>query len=179
AGPMIAGLIMIILRLLDGDAEKPQIGDVFKGFDVFLNSFLFCLIWGIIAIVGSLILSFVPLLPTIFSLVVGTFPVFGIYIVAEKNEKFWPASEQSIEVVKTNFFPFLGLVLIASILGSIGGILCLIPVLITIPLQYCILGVAYREVYGGQVSDEGEEIVVESVEETTAPADDDQPGDQA
>jgi uncharacterized membrane protein len=60
-----------------------------------------------------------------------------------------PASKESINIVKSNFWPFFGLSAIAGIIGSIGAIACGIGVVITIPIQGCILAVAYREVFGG------------------------------
>jgi uncharacterized membrane protein len=61
---------------------------------------------------------------------------------------FWAASMASFEKVKTNFFPFLGLALIAGILGYIGAILCGIGLFLTLPLYFCIMSIAYREVFG-------------------------------
>ena len=60
-----------------------------------------------------------------------------------------PASMESFNKVKTNFWPFLALALVAGIIGSIGQIACGIGVALTLPIQACILTVAYREVYSG------------------------------
>jgi hypothetical protein len=48
--------------------------------------------------------------------------MFGIFLIVDKQMNFWPASMESINTVKTNFWPFFGLSAIASIIGSIGAI---------------------------------------------------------
>jgi hypothetical protein len=42
-GPMLAGVVMITLALVDGRQPKPEFGDVFKGFGFFLPAFLLIL----------------------------------------------------------------------------------------------------------------------------------------
>ena len=46
AGPMLAGLAIVTLELLDQKRPKPDPGKVFKGFNYFLTSFLFFIFWG-------------------------------------------------------------------------------------------------------------------------------------
>ena len=41
AGPMCAGMILITLKLHDNADEKAELGDLFRGFTFFLQSFLF------------------------------------------------------------------------------------------------------------------------------------------
>ena len=41
AGPMLAGLALLILGLRDKKEPKPEAGRVFKGFDYFVPAFLF------------------------------------------------------------------------------------------------------------------------------------------
>ena len=47
AGPMLAGLALVTLQLFDRKEPKPEAGKVFKGFDFFVQSFLFVVVWGI------------------------------------------------------------------------------------------------------------------------------------
>ncbi len=150
-GPMIAGLIIIALQLLRKTEPKPEAGAVFKGFSYFLNSFLFTLIWGIAILIGSLLLGWFPIIGQLLSLffvyAAQAFLMFGLYLIVDKQMDFWPASQKSIQTVKTNFWPFLGLAAIASIIGSIGALAFGIGVVLTIPIQICILAVAYQEVF--------------------------------
>jgi uncharacterized membrane protein len=62
--------------------------------------------------------------------------------------EFWPACQQSINAVKTNFWPFFGLSAVAGFIGSIGALAFGIGIVLTLPIQGCILTVAYRDVFG-------------------------------
>lgn len=152
-GPMIAGLIIITLQLLRQEEPKPDAGIVFRGFNYFLNAFLFMLIWGIAILLGSVILSIFPIIGQLLSLFFAysaqAFLMFGLFLIVDQQMNFWPASKKSIDTVKTNFWPFLGLSAIASIIGSIGAIAFGIGIVLTIPIQACILAAAYQEIFGG------------------------------
>jgi len=155
SGPMMAGLAWMALVLVDRKEPKPQIGDVFKGFDYFLQSFLFFLVWGIIMLAISAI-SLIPCIGTLVviavSIVLHTVLMFGLFLIVDKKMEFWPASMLSLNVVKPNFFPFLGLLVVAMIIGHVGAIACGIGVIVTMPIAVCILAVAYRNVFGVQAA---------------------------
>lgn len=151
AGPMMAGVLLITLSLLDRKEPKPQVGDLFKGFDYFLNSFLFVIVWGVgLGIIG-LILFLIPCVGMLVAIALfvaaQAFLLFGPFLIVDKQMDFWPASMESFNKVKTNFWPFLALALVAGIIGGIGQIACGIGIVLTLPIQACILAVAYREVY--------------------------------
>jgi len=151
AGPMIAGLVIVTLQLLRQEAPKPNAGSIFRGFDYFLNSFLFWVIWKIAILVGSSILApfplIGPLLALFFAFAGQAFLMFGIFLIVDKQMNFWPALMESIQTVKTNFWWFFLLSAVASIIGSIGAIAFGIGIVFTIPIQVCILAVAYRDVF--------------------------------
>ncbi len=151
-GPMIAGLIIITLQLLRKADPKPEAGVVFRGFHYFLNSLLFTVIWGIAILIGSLILGWFPIIGQLISLffiyAAQAFLMFGLYLIVDQQMDFWPASQESIQTVKANFWPFFGLAAIASIIGSIGALAFGIGIVLTIPIQICILAVAYQEIFG-------------------------------
>ena len=154
-GPMMAGLVWMALVLVDRKDPKPQMGDVFKGFDYFLQSFLFYLVWGIIMLAISLV-SLIPCVGTLVVIVVSitlhTALMFGLFLIVDKKMDFWPASMLSLNVVKPNFFPFLGLLVVAMLIGHVGAIACGIGVIVTMPIAVCILAVAYRNVFGVQAA---------------------------
>lgn len=156
AGPMMAGMILITFALLDKKEPKPQVNDLFKGFDHFVQTLLFVIVWGILLVVANIILNFIPCLGQILaialSFLVQTALMFGLFLIVDKKMDFWPASMASLEKVKTNFFPFLGLALIAGILGGLGAILCGVGLFLTLPLYFCIMSIAYREVFGSGAS---------------------------
>lgn len=152
AGPMFAGILFITLGLFDKTDPKPEAGALFKGFDYFLNSFLFMVVWGVAITVASCILNLVvPCIGLLVSLFVSysamALLMFGLFLIVDKRMEFWPASMESFDIVKTNFWPFLGLSVVTGIIGSIGAIACGIGVVVTAPIQACILTVAYREVF--------------------------------
>ena len=152
AGPMFAGFLLITIALFDKQEPKPEVGDLFKGFDFFLNSFLFVFVWGIALIIVSFLLGLVPCVGQLAALFVvyaaQAFLMFGLFLIVDKNMEFWPASMESVNKVKTNFWPFLALSIVSSIIGSIGAIACGIGVVVTFPIQACILTVAYRDIFG-------------------------------
>lgn len=150
-GPMIAGLILMTLQLLRKEVPKPEAGRIFSGFSFFLDSFLFTVIWAIAILIGSLVLGWFPIIGQLLSLffiyVAQTFLMFGLYLIVDRRMGFWPASQESIQTVKHNFWPFFGLAAIAGIIGSIGALAFGIGIVLTIPIQICILAVAYQEIY--------------------------------
>ena len=151
AGPMLAGLVIITLQLLRKEQPAPDPGKIFSGFNYFLNAFLFLLIWGTAILVVSVILQIFPFIGQLLSLffiyAAQAFLMFGIFLIVDRQMNFWPASMESIQIVKANFWPFFGLSTVASIIGSIGGIAFGIGIVLTIPIQVCILAVAYRDVF--------------------------------
>jgi uncharacterized membrane protein len=153
AGPMLAGLIMIVLRLRDKKQPPPTAGEVFQGFQYFLPSFLFCIVWGVILVAVCLILAFIPYLGNFLLVCIciaaEVFLMFGLFLIVDQKMDFWSASMASIEKVKPAFLPFLGLALVAGILGQIGAVACGIGVIVTMPINYTILAVVYRDVFGG------------------------------
>ena len=158
AGPMLAGLALITLQLLDRRDPAPEAGQVFKGFDYFLQSFLFVVVWGIGILIGSLILGVIPVIGQLASIAfvyaAQAFLMFGMFLIVDREMDWLPASTESINIVKSNFWPFFGLSAIAGIIGSIGAIACGIGVVITIPIQGCILAVTYRDVFDGQMTED-------------------------
>lgn len=154
AGPMCAGMILITLKLYDKGDEKAEIGDLFKGFNFFLQSFLFIIVWGILLFVPSAILCIIPFLGLFASICLQVAAaaclMFALFLIVDKKMDFWPASMESFNLVKTDFWPFLGLSLVAGILGYIGIILFGIGVFLTLPIYFCVVTVAYRKVFGSE-----------------------------
>jgi len=157
AGPMAAGVLLVVFQLQDRKEPKPEVGTLLKGFDFFLNSFLFFIVWGVAIFVVSLILGLVPCIGQVASLfvvfVAHALLMFGMFLIVDRNMEFWPASVESFNMVKRNFWPFLGFSVVSNLIGSIGAIACGIGVVFTLPIQVCILTVAYREIFDGDSID--------------------------
>ena len=153
AGPMLAGLVLVTLQLLDRKEPPPEAGTVFKGFDYFLQSFIFVIVWGLGILIGSVVLGVIPVIGQLASIAfvyaAQAFLMFGMFLIVDRKMGWLPASAESINTVKTNFWPFFGLSTVAGIIGSLGAIAFGIGVVFTIPIQGCILAIAYREIFGG------------------------------
>jgi len=153
AGPMAAGVLLVVFQLHDRKEPKPEVGTLLKGFDFFLNSFLFFIVWGVAIFVVSLILGLVPCIGQLASLfvvfVAHALLMFGLFLIVDRKMDFWPASVESFNMVKRNFWPFLGFSIVSNLIGSIGAVACGIGVVFTLPIQVCILMVAYREIFDG------------------------------
>jgi uncharacterized membrane protein len=161
AGPMFAGVILITLGLVDKKEPKPEVGNLFKGFEYFLDSFLFVILWGIALFLVSIVVGLVPCIGQLASIfvvfVAHALLMFGLFLIVDRRKEFWPASVESFNKVKPYFWPFLGFSVVTSIIGSIGAIACGIGVIFTLPIQACILTVAYRDVFGGSQSEASDE----------------------
>ncbi len=153
AGPMTAGVLLIVFQLHDRKEPQPEVGNLLRGFDFFLNSFLFFVIWGMAIFVVSLILGFVPCIGQLASLfvvfVAHALLMFGMFLIVDQKMEFWPASVASFNMVKRNFWPFLGFSIVSNLIGGVGAVACGIGVVFTLPIQVCILTVAYREIFDG------------------------------
>ncbi len=149
AGPLFAGFIIITLKIYDNKAQDLTIKDLFSGFSFFLQSFLLFLVWGLLTLVASAILNILPFIGMLASICLqvaaGAFLMFALFLIVDKKMDFWPASMESINLVKTNFWPFLSLALVAGILGYIGIIIFGIGVIVTLPIYFCIITIAYRK----------------------------------
>jgi uncharacterized membrane protein len=103
-----------------------------------------------------MILGFIPilgqLLGTFLAYALQTAVMFAIFHIVERNMEFMPAAQASFDTVKQNFWPFLGLQIVASILGMLGAFACCIGIVVTMPIATCILAIAYRDVYGSQAA---------------------------
>lgn len=155
SGPMLAGVILVTLGLLDGKEPKPVIADVFKGFDCFLPAFLFVLVWTVATVVLQVLakLLFVEsvngVLQILIVIVIKTLAMFGLFLIVDQKIGFWPASLQSMKIAKQNFLILLAVVLVAGVISAAGFLACGIGVVVTAPMFLCILSVVYRDVVKG------------------------------
>jgi hypothetical protein len=152
AGPMMAGLIIIVLALKDGRIPVPTAGEVFSGFKFFLPTFLFFLVWFILLFVISAVLNLVPILGQALSLALGyvgyAFLMFALFLIVDQGMDFWQASLKSINTVKENLWPLLAFGIVANVIGSAGFLVCFVGGIFTMPFSACLLAVAYRDIFG-------------------------------
>lgn len=68
------------------------------------------------------------------------------YLVAFKNYKPWPAMELSRKLIHENWFSFLGFYILIGFLNLIGVMSFLIGLIITAPLSYIALYIAFEQI---------------------------------
>lgn len=148
AGPLFAGVVIITLQCIDKKEPKPEVGDLFKGFEYFLDSFLFVIILVAISSIASFILVHIPFVGPILSwcasIAISTLVMFSLFLIVERKMNFIDASKASINLVKINFLPFAAFFIVASFLAHIGILACGIGIVVTIPVYTCLIAVAYR-----------------------------------
>lgn len=169
AGPILAGLLIMMLKLIDGRQSDAQFEDIFSRFDIFVTTFLLLLAWGAACYVVSAILILVPLIGYVAVVLLGlafsVFMVFAILQVAEKNMDLSEASKSAFQMVKAEFWPLIGFSAVASIISSLGAIACGLGAIFTLPMLYLMMAAAYRGCSGTGMIDVTAETV-EAAEET-------------
>ena len=145
AGPMVAGLLTLVRRLIQNDPVKPQVGDVFKGFDLFVPTLILLLLGG----VAIAVLSVIPVLGQLAGIVVGAVLGWAMMFVTYEKLSAIDAIKKVFGYAKSGEFttPLLFVVL-AGIVGGVGAIACGIGVFFTMPLAYCMLSGAYETLFG-------------------------------
>jgi hypothetical protein len=156
AGPMFAGLVLINLRLIDKRSPKPEIGDLFRGFDYFLPTLVYFILLGAALLAGMLFLSWLPFIGRmIFSLylyLVLTVNLFSIFYIVERRMDVVAAIQKSFEFVRQNFWIFFAVSIVAGVAGSLGIIACGIGIIVTMPMNLCITAVVYRDLHPAPAS---------------------------
>lgn len=145
AGPMWAGLTLILLRVSRQEQPAPQIGDLFKGFEFFLQSLLYV----VVIFAASFILGFIPMLGQVAPMLLMPLVMFSVCLIVDQKLEFWPAIVASFEKAKTEYVPLLVLWLVASLISAAGGILCGVGAILTAPFSAIVTVVAYRHLFEG------------------------------
>lgn len=127
SGPMMVGYMRMIK--VEDEGGKPEIADVFKGFDDFVPALLAVLISSIIVGVGFM-LCFIPGL-----LVMALVPT-AAYLVAVGEKDGINAIRRAFEAVKQNLIGAFFCALVLGIVGSLGAIVCGVGMLITLPITF-------------------------------------------
>ncbi len=141
AGPLYAGVCIVLLALHDNRDPKPVVGDIFKGFDYFLPAFLLFIVIAAATMLASKVMA--PLF-LVASMAIGTITMFSYFLIVERKMDFWPAIIESYNMVKGNFWIYLALYAIGSVVAGLGLIVFIIGVVVTAPYLSCVLVIAYR-----------------------------------
>lgn len=145
AGPLFAGVIMIVLRVSRQTEPKPQIGDVFKGFDYFLQALLLVVVLA----VAYGVLSFIPIIGGVAGLLIAPLVMFAMPLIVDQKQEFWPAIQASLEKAKEEYVSLLVVTLLGSLISALGLLLCGVGVILTAPFGAILSVVAYRHLFEG------------------------------
>lgn len=135
--PLYAGLFIVAHKLI---LEEPvEFGDFFKGFEKFGVFLAAGLVSSLLTFLGTLLC----IIPGIY---LGIAYSFTLLFIIDQGLEFWPAMENSRKLVTRNFFPMFGFLLLLGLINLGGAILCGLGLLLTVPLTYCAMTVAYMDI---------------------------------
>lgn len=138
-GPLIAGFHIFTMKKLSG--RNAEFGDLFKGFNFFVPTLVASLLIGLFTFAGTL-LCIIP------GLVVAAMYKFTYLFIVDKRMDFWPAMQASHAVVKNDYFGFTMFLILAFLVNVLGLLCCFVGLLVTIPLTFAAITVAYKEIVG-------------------------------
>ena len=145
AGPMTVGVLLLTRNCLKKKQEQPEIGDIFKGFSSFLDSFLLTLIYFVL----SGMLATIPVLGHVISFALGAFYWWGIVFIAFENLSVGATIQKLIDETKSGDFLLpLVFAVIASLIILSGLLICCVGIFFTIPVGYCMMVCCYEATFG-------------------------------
>ena len=155
-GPVTIGIARYVLCLFDKPDQSVDLAAAFRlaleGYQQFKEAALLFLVIGGTYFVAhyALDLFLWPFLAALAAGIIGFFVItaamFSIWLMAEHKSDFQAAFTGSWNAVKDNFHVFLIFHLVALTVGLVGIITC-IGVVATMPFYFCLMAVAFREVF--------------------------------
>ena len=139
--PLFMGNFIVSAKLLQG--QTPEFRDFFAGFQYFLPLLLLSLVAGLFIGIGTILL----IIPGVYLAVAY---LFASYLVVDRRLDFWPAMELSRLTVNPRWFGYFAFVLLLALLNLAGAIALGVGLLVTIPLSFCAVTVAYADLFGLQ-----------------------------
>ena len=138
-GALIAGFHIYTMKKIMG--RPAEFGDLFKGFNFFIPTLVAAILIGLFTFFGTL-LCIIP------GLVVAAMYKFTYLFIVDKRMDFWPAMEASHAVVKNDYFGFTMFLLLAVLVNLLGALCCIVGLLVSIPVTFAAITVAYKELVG-------------------------------
>ena len=77
---------------------------------------------------------------------------FTYLFIVDKRMDFWPAMQASHAVVKNDYFGFTIFLLAMAGLNLLGALCCIVGLLVTMPVTFAAITVAYKEIVGFEPS---------------------------
>lgn len=174
-GAMYCGIYYVLFRLAAGN--KPDFGDLFKGFNYFLPAFIATLIL-VVPIVISTIVMWISMVGVMFSMTdsrgridesaifalygtmfvegfiiaiilscIHAFIIFTYPLIVERNMSGVDAFKLSARAAWANLGGVISLILCQVVIGFVGYLLCVVGLYLTLPIMFAGVFVAYRKVF--------------------------------
>lgn len=138
-GPLMAGFHIYCIKRLLG--RRTEFADLFKGFNFFVPTLVASVVIMLFTFAGTL-LCVIP------GLVVAAMYKFTYLFIVDKRMDFWPAMQASHAVVRNDYFGFTMFLILMLLVNLLGVLCCVVGVLVTIPLSFAAITVAYNELVG-------------------------------
>lgn len=126
-GPMVVGYMKLIK--IEDEGGKPEIADVFKGFENFVPALLAVLVGSIIVSIGYMLC----VLPGM--LLMAIIPTAAYLVACGENDGI-NALKRAWVAVKGNLLGAFFCMLILGIIGNLGVILCFVGIIVTLPIAF-------------------------------------------
>jgi len=136
--PLFMGNFIVSAKLLQG--KTPEFRDFFAGFQYLLPLVLLSLVAGLFIGIGTLLL----IIPGVYLAVAY---MFASYLVVDRRLDFWPAMELSRHTLNPRWFGFFAFMLLLVLLNLAGALLLGVGLLVTIPVSFCAVTVAFAEIF--------------------------------
>jgi uncharacterized membrane protein len=124
-GPMLVGYFKTFAK--EDSGAKPEIGDLFKGFDEFVPALLAAILGGILINIGF-ILCIIP------GLLIAAILPLSLLLIARGEQDGIQALQKGWALLKPNLLMAAIAMIIIQIIGALGVIACGIGLLITGPI---------------------------------------------
>ena len=135
----IAGYARSVLKVSRGEG-RAEVGDLFNAWDCFGN----LLVYIILLVVASAILSVVPLLGSLASLALGFVAVPGMYLIIDRKANFGDAFKWGIASIQARPADWLLSYIVGMVVSGIGALLLFVGIILTMPLGTLILAMQYE-----------------------------------
>jgi uncharacterized membrane protein len=142
-GPLLCGFYHIIFQRMKG--QQATTGDLFKGFDVLWDALL---AWVIICVVVTFIVSFIPFLGFILSVLAIAPSVFVFPLIWDKRLSVIEAIKESLQLFRERWSDLIPFYVVALLVGLVGVLLVGIGVIFTFPIYMYATACLYRDWIG-------------------------------
>jgi uncharacterized membrane protein len=133
-----AGVVQAAIKQLRG--QTPVVGDIFSGLSKAVPL-------GIAGVVVSLGVNIGAMFCVVPGVLFGALSLLTMPLITDQNMQPMDALKKSIETLKGDMWSVLGYYLVFSIIASLGGALCGVGALFTMPLLPLGIALLYRDFF--------------------------------